>query len=368
LGHGYYGCAGCCGYAQTKLAPSPLSGAVSTGAGDAADALDGCNEYWYDVTSEAYNWASTNSGIVKVANAYSNFMSPGSVTGSAQVKLQNNIPRMECPVITREPQNTQNACSISVTRSNLTQTSATGSPANLAANPAFTYNASGSGTIATYTTSNANANPNTATIGGTTNSGAPEPGGLGTLQATYNCSGGSASQSFQVPTFGLSCYSTQLETDYLNGGSCTSITISGVTYSGSSNPSGIPAEPYCNSFLGMVRLNGSGQSQSGTKIAWQSGSYPNWTFSVISQFLGADGTPVVANATLARDRSIVPLSTTVQLPGGNYSANDIGGGITGYRLDIYMGLGNGACAGFQNNVVVGACSPGVSTCPAQAIQ
>ena len=99
-GHGYYGCAGCCGYAQTKLAPSPLSGAVSTGAGDAADALDGCNEYWYDVTSEAYNWASTNAGIVKVANAYSNFMSPGSVTGSAQVKLQNNIARMECPVIT----------------------------------------------------------------------------------------------------------------------------------------------------------------------------------------------------------------------------------------------------------------------------
>lgn len=107
MGHGYYGCAGCCGYAQTKLAPSPLSGAVSTGAGDAADALDGCNEYWYDVTSEAYNWASTNAGIVKVANAYSNFMSPGSVTGSAQVKLQNNIPRMECPVITWEPQNTQ---------------------------------------------------------------------------------------------------------------------------------------------------------------------------------------------------------------------------------------------------------------------
>ncbi|MBV9768975.1 MAG: hypothetical protein JOZ32_05345 [Bryobacterales bacterium] len=68
-----------------------------------------CSNSWVDVTSETYDWASTNSGIVNVASAVSHFMSPGSVTGSGQVQLQRQLARLDCPVQGFEPQNTQNA-------------------------------------------------------------------------------------------------------------------------------------------------------------------------------------------------------------------------------------------------------------------
>jgi len=267
--------------------------------------------------------------------------------------------------------------SVSLTRQSLTSTSATGSPSSQAGNPAFTYSAAGSGKIATYTTQNANANPNTASINAPANpGGVPTPGGLATLTATYHVTtGATAAKSFQSPTFGLSCYIVALENDWINpDATCKPVTIDPYPpYTGySTNPTGLPPGQYCNSFLGMVRLNGSGQTRNGTKIHWESGNFPDWVFSVISQFTGSDGTPIIANQTLARDRSIIPKttpSTNVQLPGGSYAANDTGSPsrISGYRLDIYKGVGNAACSGFVNNIVVGACSPAVSTCPAYTI-
>ncbi|MBV9761423.1 MAG: hypothetical protein JO340_12730 [Acidobacteriaceae bacterium] len=368
-GHGYYGCAGCCGYDGQQLLPNPFSDSVGTEGNNTAESEDMCSDSWVDVTSETYDWTSTNSGIVNLASAVSHFMSPGTVTGSGQVQLQRQLARLDCPVQGFEPQNTQNSCSISLTRTNLTQTSASGSPDSLAGDPAFTYSVSGTGTIATYATSDANANPNTATTGGTPNTGAPEPGGLGTLKATYNCETAAVSTSFQVPTFGLSCYYLALESDWGTPPSnCSSVYISiyGETYSGSStNLSGMPAGTYCNAFLGELRLQGSGSTKAGIKVHYVSGDYPTWTFSVISAFTGADGTALVPNGSVARDRSIVPRNTTVQLPSGSYVANDVGGGITGYRLDVFMGTGVAACSGFQNNVVVAACSPATSTCPGQ---
>ncbi len=76
--------------------------------------------------------------------------------------------------------------------------------------------------------------------------------------------------------------------------------------------------------------------------------------------LGGRGAPVVANQTLARDRSIIPRttpSTNVQLPSGSYAANDTGGNIVLYRLVFTRGIGNSVCSGFSNNIVVGACNP-----------
>lgn len=225
-----------------------------------------------------------------------------------------------------------------------------------------------------YTTSNRNANPNVASINAPSYNGAPAQGAYAILTATYNTPENSPFVQFFVPTFGLSCYNTQLVTDYISGGACTAIPIYGTLYSGTdTNPSGLPAGTYCDAFLGIVWLNGSGQTRNGTKIQWILGNKPNWTFQVVKQFVGADGTAVVANQTLARDRSIIPKSTpsiTVQLPGGNYAANDIGGGISLYRLDIYMGIGNSVCSVFLNNIVVGACSPSTPTalCPSSAIQ
>lgn len=107
-GHGYYGCAGCCAYIGSKLNPEPFDGPITTGGPDFAYADNGCTSSWDDVTSEAYNWSSSDSGIVKVASAYSNFVSVGSVTGSAYVQLQKQYARTNCPVTTFYPQNTQN--------------------------------------------------------------------------------------------------------------------------------------------------------------------------------------------------------------------------------------------------------------------
>jgi len=115
-------------------------------------------------------------------------------------------------------------------------------------------------------------------------------------------------------------------------------------------------------------LQGSGSTNSGVKVHYVSGSYPSWVFSVISSFTGADGTPLVINGSVARDRSIVPRSTSVQLPSGSYAANDIGSDITGNRLDVFMGTGAAACSGFVNNVVVGACGPSTMACPGLTIQ
>lgn len=195
---------------------------------------------------------------------------------------------------------------------------------------------------------------------------------MATLTATYHVTtGATAAKSFQSPTFGLSCYIVALENDWINAdGTCKSRTIVPYVYTGySTNPTGLPAGNYCNSFLGMVRLNGSGQTRNGTKIHWQSGSISNWVFSVINQFVGTDLTPIVAGQTCARDKAIIPgiSNTNVQLPSGTYLANDTGDDIIGYRIDIYKGVGNSVCSGFVNNIVVGACSPAVSTCPGYAI-
>ncbi len=56
----------------------------------------------------------TNSAIVSIANAHSSFMSVGSVTGSVQAKLPQQLARLNCPVEGFEPLNTQNSFSVSL--------------------------------------------------------------------------------------------------------------------------------------------------------------------------------------------------------------------------------------------------------------
>jgi hypothetical protein len=263
------------------------------------------------------------------------------------------------------------AIKIQVSRGSLIQTSSTGTPPP-GANPAFTYAAnplSGTST-ATYSTSDPNATPNIGDIQAPTITGAPSPGGLAELTVSYKCQAGdTATKTFRVATFGLSCYVLAAENDFIDGnGNCTSIRIGGTTYSGvTTNPTGLPAGNYCTAFLADVRLQGSGTSRNGTRVHWVSGNNPNWIFQVVTQFTGADGTALIPFGSVARDRSIVPRNTTVQLESGNFAANDTGGAIVGYRLDVFGGAGRGACANFQNRIEVGACSPGTATCPALQI-
>src|SRR5262249_20362614 len=149
-------------------------------------------------------------------------------------------------------------------------------------------------------------------------------------------------------------------------GNCTAITIFGTRYSGiTTNPTGLPAGNYCTAFLADVQLQGSGSTANGTMIHWVSGSNPNWAFQVVAQFTGADGTALIPFGSVARDRSIIPRNTTVQLESGNFVANDTGDAIVGYRLDVFAGTGRAACNNFQNTISVGACSPGTPACPDQ---
>ena len=159
------------------------------------------------------------------------------------------------------------------------------------------------------------------------------------------------------------------ETDHIDAnGNCTSLRIGGTTYSGvTTNPAGLPAGNYCTAFLADVRLPGSGSSRNGTRVHWLSGDNPNWTFQTVTNFTGGDGTALIPMGSVARDRTIVPRNTTVQLDSGTFVANDTGGAIRGYRLDVFGGTGRNACNGFTNRISVGACSPGVATCPALTI-
>jgi len=107
-GHGYYGCATCCGTEETAMNPDPLGGPITTGAWNDFEARDACTDSWEDVTGEATDWTSDNAGVVTIARGYTNFVGVGSTYGSAQVQLESDRHLQECPVMTYGGQNTQN--------------------------------------------------------------------------------------------------------------------------------------------------------------------------------------------------------------------------------------------------------------------
>jgi hypothetical protein len=62
-------------------------------------------EPWWDFTDIATNWASTNTGIATVANAYTHLVGVGTATGSANLQLANTNIHTNCPVVLFVPQN-----------------------------------------------------------------------------------------------------------------------------------------------------------------------------------------------------------------------------------------------------------------------
>jgi 3D (Asp-Asp-Asp) domain-containing protein len=289
--------------------------------------------------------------------------------------------------------------SMEVSRSSLLQTSSTGDP-QPGANPAFKYSANPS-SAATYSTSDANANPSTGDLKAPANpsgTGEPSPGALADLAVSYTCQGGdTVTKKFSVATFGLSCYRFSVENDFIIPAlpptptptpdptstpaptsapassptptpspplNCTGYTILGTRHTGvTTNPSGLPPGDYCTAFLADTRLQGSGITRNETKIQYVGGS--PWRFTVVTEHLTADGQLPIPGGSVARDRQIVGGrgTTTVKLERGDFVANDTGGAIKGYRLDIFGGTGLSACRGFQNRMEIGACNPGSDKCP-----
>lgn len=232
-------------------------------------------------------------------------------------------------------------------------------------------------TIGYASGSNAQSNPTFFQLTEPDNSctgGVPCPGGLETITANYMIDGlYSADKSFNVPTFGMSCYSTALESDYgLPPNGCRPITLFRTRYSGTVINPGSLKGMYCLSFVEDVILNlGSGILNNGTAVQKVNGSIGPTPDGKIHT---ADGPVPVPFQTVARDPAIIPRYAGVLMDldqvGTGIAADDTGkkGYITGYRLDLYKGQGISACAHNDNIMAVGACTPATSGCPTSAIQ
>jgi 3D (Asp-Asp-Asp) domain-containing protein len=132
------------------------------------------------------------------------------------------------------------------------------------------------------------------------------------------------------------------------------------------NPAGLTGT-YCSSFIHDVVLNtGSGYLNNGQAIQVNKG-----TIVPVNTIKSADGTPVVANQTVSRDKSIISgkgVLIDLDQVGSGLLANDTGGGIKGYRIDLYKGTGSAVCAAYENIMAVGACTPATSGCPSSTVK
>jgi len=210
-------------------------------------------------------------------------------------------------------------------------------------------------------------NPNSTNLvnpGNPNTNGSPAPGGLAQITASYTTTrDGKIEKKFSVPAFGLSCYYTTSEADWgTPPNACKSVTIHGQRYSGTvKDPSGLTGT-YCSSFIAEVKLQGSAYTKDKRIIQYNPA---NRKISVVKEIHGADGTPVEAGKTLARDRDVIPKDVLVDIyrVGTGLKANDTGGAILGYRIDLYKGAGVGVCNNFNNIISVAACAPGNTKCP-----
>jgi 3D (Asp-Asp-Asp) domain-containing protein len=268
---------------------------------------------------------------------------------------------------------------LSLSRRDLVTVVATGDPAN---GGAFAYqSAPVNGTlispIAMADGVTASTNPNTTQLSDPANpsgSGAPTPGALGKYTVDYTVNGLRAtndkSNPFKVPVFGTSCYYTALESDWGSPpNQCKRVRIHGTVYSGSvTDPYGYPGT-YCASFIAEVVLQGSAVTNAGTDIQYDPSTN---LIRQVSAITGADGTAVVAGQTVARSKTIIPshgVLVDVHNIANGMLANDTGGAIRGYRLDLYRGAGAAVCSGYANPMAVSACHPQQgSTCPGSDLQ
>ena len=230
-----------------------------------------------------------------------------------------------------------------------------------------------SSAVPTVALSQASENPNTITVTEPANpssSGQPSQGSYSAENLTFTSIGqtyaqpGSVTKRFNVAVYGMSCYYNALWSDWQDSqGNCGTTSIRNITYSGTvQNPYGL-AGTYCSAFIATTVLEGSGLTQSGQEIQYN----PNAkTLGVVSQITTSDGDVITVNYSVARDPNYLASGTSLNINGigSNLVADDTGGGITGYRLDVYKGSGQQVCQNYPNTMRVTQCNPADSTsCP-----
>lgn len=215
-------------------------------------------------------------------------------------------------------------------------------------------------------------NPNTAQLSNPANpstSGKPSPGGLAKITASYGVGDQSATTSFNAATFGLSCYYTTSEEEWgTPPKKCRTIKIKGITYSGIAKETYGLAGTYCSSFIAEVKIQGSGVTAAGAKVQYIKPATGAAVIKKVKAINGADNSPVVPGKTIARDPSIIPrgkVLVDINLIGDGLLANDTGGDIIEYRIDLYKGLGPNVCKSFNNIMAVSACRPANPKCPGE---
>jgi hypothetical protein len=277
-----------------------------------------------------------------------------------------------------------NLPTISLERIDLMDIKATGTPNVTGASDSSAFNyvsvrSSGStvAPIGYASGSNAQSNPTYFQLTEPDNpciNAAPCQGGLESIKASYTVDGvSSASKGFNVPTFGMSCYYTTVESDFGSPpNNCSKLNFPGAKYSGTVINPGSLKGTYCLAFIEDVLINsGSGLLNNGVavqKVNGQIGPTPD------GKIHTADGPVPVPFLTVARDPAIIPRHAGVVMDldqvGTGIAADDTGSKkyIVGYRLDLFKGVGIAACANNDNIMAVGACTPATAKCPASAIK
>lgn len=102
-----------------------------------------------------------------------------------------------------------------------------------------------------------------------------------------------------------------------------------------------------------VLMQGTGRTRDGAyiQIDWMAGGPRgvNTCFRVVPFPTTASGEPLQEGVTIAVDPAIIPLGSDVYIEGvGTRTAQDTGGGIRGYHIDLYVGAGQAAAAGWAN--------------------
>ncbi len=104
-----------------------------------------------------------------------------------------------------------------------------------------------------------------------------------------------------------------------------------------------------------VLMQGSGQDLNGTIITidWANSGRPlnqnNVCFTTATCAFTASGACATAGTTIAVDRAVIPMGASVNIQNiGDRVAQDTGGAINGYHIDVFRGFGRAAMQGWGN--------------------